>query len=87
MPGDLDRLDAHGRDPLYAQLAAILRAAILSGEIAGNTPVPSKRVLGQRYQVSPRTVERALDVLRAEGLIETRIGRGIYPVAGDERPG
>lgn len=86
MPDDLDALDPHGKDPLYAQIASRIRDAIGSGEIGGSTPVPSMKVLTQRYQVSPRTIERALAVLRDEGLIETRIGRGIYAKPGDERP-
>ena len=86
MADDLDALDPGGRDPLYRQLAAILRAEIESGRISGSVPLPSRTALQQRYGISIRTVNSALAVLREEGLIETREGRGTFAVPEDERP-
>lgn len=64
--------------PLYRQLAGELRRQIGSGEIPVHRPIPSKKTLVQQYGVSPGTVERALDVLKDEGLLETVQGRGLY---------
>lgn len=86
MPDDLDRLDPGAREPLYRQIYAILRADILAGRISGSVPLPSRTALAQRYQVSMRTVNSALDLLRDEGLIEVRVGRGNFAVPEGERP-
>jgi GntR family transcriptional regulator len=64
--------------PLWEQLAAILRAQILSGEIPPRSPLPSESALQQIHGVSRGTVRRALAVLAEEGLTVTIGGRGTY---------
>jgi GntR family transcriptional regulator len=71
-------LDHEGNVPLYRQLADALRRQIDSGEIPVHRPIPSKKTLVQQYGVAPGTVERALDVLKAEGLLESVQGKGLY---------
>jgi DNA-binding GntR family transcriptional regulator len=71
-------LDHEGNVPLYRQLADALRRQIDSGEIPVHRPIPSKKMLVQQYGVAPGTVERALDVLKAEGLLESVQGKGLY---------
>jgi DNA-binding GntR family transcriptional regulator len=78
-------LDHLGDVPLYRQLATIIRGQIESGEIPPRRPVPSKKTLVQTYGVAPGTVERALTILKAEGLLKTVMGRGLYVVPEDER--
>lgn len=58
------------------QLAAILRKQIEDGEITDR--LPSIMDLVERHQVAPNTVQRALRVLKAEGLIVGRQGRGTF---------
>ena len=58
------------------QLAAILREQITSGEITDR--LPSYTELTERYGVAPNTVRRAVQVLKDEGLIVTRQGRGMF---------
>lgn len=72
--------------PVYVQLASILRARIESGELAPRRPVPSKRVLVQEFGIAGGTVDKAIGILRAEGLVRTVTGRGIYVVPPAERP-
>lgn len=74
-----------GDVPAYQQLAAILRRQILSGEIPVGTAIPSKRVLSQRHNLAPNTVEHAIQVLKAEGLLKTVTGLGLYPTRPEER--
>ena len=64
-------LDFEGRDPLYRQLANILREQIASGQVPPGRRLPSKLSIRQEYGVSQNTTERALKLLRDEGLIET----------------
>ena len=77
-------LDFEGKEPLYRQLAGDLRAMINSGEIPPGRALPSKKAIAQRWGVSQNTTERALDLLRGEGLIETSMGRGIF--VREDRP-
>ena len=71
-------IDADADVPVYQQLAAILRGKIDSGEIPPRRAIPSKRVLSEEYSVSPGTVERAIQALRAEGYLKTVMGRGLF---------
>jgi DNA-binding transcriptional regulator YhcF (GntR family) len=66
--------------PVYRQLADLLRARILSGEIPPRTPLPSARTLSQEHGIAMGTVNRAFDVLREEGLVRTIPGRGVWVV-------
>lgn len=63
---------------LYQQVAAAIREAILSGEFAPETLLPSEAQLMARYGVSRPTVRNAISALRAEGLIDVRHGKGSF---------
>lgn len=58
------------------QLAAVLREQIRTGELTGR--VPSVKTLQQQYDVAQGTAERALAILREEGLIVSVQGRGHF---------
>jgi DNA-binding transcriptional regulator YhcF (GntR family) len=62
--------------PLYAQFAQQLRQRIYAGEFDRGDSLPSEDALQAAYGVSQSTVRRALDLLRAEGLIMTAHGVG-----------
>lgn len=62
--------------PVYTQLAEIIRRQIESGAIARR--VPSIKSLCQEYGVSHVSTERALGVLKDEGLIYSVIGKGFF---------
>jgi DNA-binding GntR family transcriptional regulator len=72
-------IDRDSSTPLYVQLAALLRAQIEDKAIT--TRLPSVKTLSQEHGVSHITAERALTILRDEGLITAVIGKGYY-VAG-----
>ena len=80
-------IDSETDVPVYQQLAAILRGKIDSGEIPPRRAIPSKRALSEDYSVSPGTVERAIQALRAEGYLKTVLGRGLYVRPPEERLG
>jgi len=77
-------LDHEAETPLYRQLAAILRDRIASGQIARR--VPSVKSLTQEFGIAQGTAERALAVLREDGLIRSAMGRGHFVVPEAERP-
>ena len=62
----------------YRRLAAVLRDRIRSGEPGRR--MPSEKDLHDEFGLARETVRRALAVLRQEGLIEVRQGRGTYVV-------
>ncbi|MDT3397179.1 GntR family transcriptional regulator [Streptomyces sp. B1866] len=62
--------------PKYEQIAADLRGRIVRGELKPGDALPSERELTERWKVSRATVVKGLEVLRHEGLIETRQGTG-----------
>jgi DNA-binding LacI/PurR family transcriptional regulator len=59
---------------IAVQLAQALRAEISSR--AWNRVLPSERQLAERFQVSRKTVRKALAELRAEGVLQTERSRG-----------
>lgn len=62
---------------LHDQVAAELRRAIANGEAARGERLPPARDLAAVLNVNANTVLRALRILRDEGLLEFRRGRGI----------
>lgn len=66
------------RQPIYQQLADILAAQLLDGDPPEGEAMPSVRGLAGRYLLNPLTVNRALQALGDEGLLEYRRGMGLY---------
>lgn len=62
--------------PQYRQLADLLRKAITAGEYEPGSSLPSEPVLAARYKVSRPTVNRAISILRTEGVVRVERGRG-----------
>jgi DNA-binding GntR family transcriptional regulator len=69
-------LDRDSPIDLHEQLTNLLRGQIERGELTGR--IPSIKHFAQEYEVSTKTVERAFDTLKAEGLIVARVGRGFF---------
>jgi DNA-binding GntR family transcriptional regulator len=76
-------IDHDDATPVYQQLARILRDRIASGELSRR--VPSSRTLSQEYGVSHITAEKAVKVLRDEGLVRAVVGRGVFVIPPGER--
>ena len=68
--------------PIYQQLADHLAAGLLEGRPADGEPMPSVRALAGQHLLNPLTVNRALQALVDEGLLEVRRGVGLYVMAG-----
>ncbi len=62
----------------HQQVADDLRRLIASGTYATGERLPSEARLSDRYRVSTPTLREALELLRAEGLIEKFQGRGNF---------
>lgn len=62
----------------YGAIADDLRERISSGEYPPGSQLPTKAELTARYKVAVNTLERAIDELRKEGLVETLQGAGMF---------
>jgi GntR family transcriptional regulator len=78
-------LDRAGPVPLHDQVAARIRRAIADGEAAPGERLPLAKDLAAVLGVNKNTVLRALRILRDEGLLEFRRGRGITVAGTPER--
>ncbi len=70
---------------LYRQIADQIRTLIGNGEFAAGSRLPPERDLAKQLGVSRPSVREALIALEVEGLVDVRIGSGIYvqpPVEG-----
>jgi DNA-binding FadR family transcriptional regulator len=63
---------------LYRQIAEQVRSLIGSGEFNTGSRLPAERDLARQLGVSRPSVREALIALEVEGLVEVRIGSGIY---------
>src|SRR5882672_3327000 len=70
---------------LYRQIAAQLSALIASGEFAVGQRLPSERELASQLGVSRPSLREALIALELEGMVEVRVGAGIWVTAASER--
>lgn len=63
---------------LYEQLAQTLAAQIAAGQHPVGNRLPAERVLAQTFGVSRPTVREAVLALELDGLVEVRMGSGVY---------
>lgn len=63
---------------LYVQIADQIRSLIDSGEAAPGSRLPPERDLARRLGVSRPSLREAIIALEVEGLLEVRVGSGIY---------
>ena len=79
------RIDRRESTDLYLQVAAEIRRAIADGEAKPGERLPPARDLAAVLDVNTNTVLRSLRLLRDEGLLEFRRGRGISVAGTPER--
>lgn len=70
----------------FEQLAAILRKRIEDGTYPPGSRLPTHLALEAESGLSPMTVRRAVKLLREQGWVRTRPGRGTFVVPPGERP-
>jgi GntR family transcriptional regulator len=76
------KLDGTDPTPLFEQVAGEIRRAIADGEAGPGDRLPPARDLAAVLGVNANTVLRALRILRDEGILEFRQGRGVTVAGG-----
>jgi putative hydrolase of HD superfamily len=71
-------IDPEDRRQPNVQIAASIRAAILTGELAPGSQLPSGQELAKFFGVSRMTVTAAIRTLQNEGFVRSRTGSGVY---------
>jgi len=74
--------DWNDNQPIYRQLQARIVAMILDAVLKEGDPLPSVRSIAAEYRINPLTVLKGYQQLVAEGLVETKRGRGMFINAG-----
>ncbi|MEU4524762.1 GntR family transcriptional regulator [Amycolatopsis sp. NPDC024027] len=64
--------------PRHQQIAAELRDRIMRGDLAAGAQLPSTAELVAHYAAANATIQRALSTLKAEGFLDSRVGKGVY---------
>ena len=80
------RIDKTDPTDLYEQVAGEIRRAIADGEAKPGERLPPAKDLAAVLEVNTNTVLRALRLLRDEGLLEFRRGRGISVAVVARKP-
>ena len=78
-------IDRSEQTPLHDQVAAEIRRAIADGEAGHGDRLPLAKDMAAILGVNKNTVLRALHLLRDEGVLEFRRGRGITVAGVPER--
>lgn len=71
-------IDRNSYEPAYMQLVNIIKHQIASGVFRSGDQLPSESQLCSRYQVSPMTVRRAINILIDQKIATATQGRGTF---------
>ena len=71
---------------LYRQIADQIAGLIGNGEFARGSRLPAERELATLLGVSRTSVREALISLEIGGLVEVRVGSGVFVIAGSPFP-
>ena len=67
--------------PIYEQIKAQIKEAILSGELEEGETLPSLRTLARELKIRVLTTTRAYTELEQEGFVKNVQGKGCYVMA------
>lgn len=79
-------IDLDDPRPPYQQVAASLRASILTRKVSPGDRLPSQAELSKHYGVARMTIQQALRILKDEGLVASRQGSGMFVRERTARP-
>ncbi|WP_083649159.1 GntR family transcriptional regulator [Cellulosimicrobium sp. CUA-896] len=71
-----------GPEPIYLQIAQMIRAQVLAGETAEEEQVMSTTELATTFRINPATAAKAFGQLVDEGVLYKRRGLGMFVAPG-----
>jgi len=71
-------IDIDGPEPVFAQLIAQIKQAVLAGALGPGDPLPSIRQLATDLQLNNKTVAKAYRLLERDSVVQTRGYRGTF---------
>ncbi|WP_278235489.1 GntR family transcriptional regulator [Isoptericola sp. AK164] len=71
-----------GPEPLYVQIAQMIRSQVLAGELAEDEQVMSTTQFATTFRINPATAAKAFAGLVDEGVLYKRRGLGMFVAPG-----
>jgi len=71
-----------GPEPIYLQIAQMIRAQVLAGETAEEEQVMSTTEFATTFRINPATAAKAFSLLVDEGVLYKRRGLGMFVAPG-----
>jgi DNA-binding transcriptional regulator YhcF (GntR family) len=68
--------------PIYVQIATDIKEQIISGKLQDGDKLSSVREYSVIYEVTALTIQRAIQLLEIEGVIQTKKGVGSFVSSG-----
>jgi GntR family transcriptional regulator len=78
--------DAADPRPLHERIASTLRRQILVGDFPSDGPIPSTEKLKERFGASSASIQKAVSLLKDEGLLEGRAGSSVKVLSARRQP-
>ncbi|MDO5047465.1 MAG: GntR family transcriptional regulator [Anaerococcus sp.] len=66
------------KDPIYIQIVSQIKKLVLDGRLKPGNSIPAMRTLAKDLNVSVITVQKAYEILRDEGFLNTVVGKGTF---------
>lgn len=66
------------KDPIYIQIVSQIKKLVLDGKLKPGDNIPAMRTLAKDLNVSVITVQKAYEILRDEGFLNTVVGKGTF---------
>ena len=79
-------MDSGRKVARYREIADYLRERIIDGTFTSGRPLPSEEALAKEFGVTRPTVRQGIAELRAAGLVEVIMGRGMFVRSPHARP-
>ena len=71
-------LDYRDARPIYEQVRDGLRRLMVSGIIQEGEQLPTVRAMATSLAINPNTIQRAYELLEAEGYVSSVLGKGSF---------
>lgn len=79
-------LDAADPRPVHERIATDLRREIMDGKLGPGDKLPSTETLKARFGASSASVQKSVQLLKAEGLVEGRAGSAVTVIGARRQP-